>query len=161
MVQCDFCGRYRPQSATPHPDCERCPYRSNHEFLDDSQDYPDETLVEAIRNTVPGNSVALRGWNSGYPLFRTVFETRGWTPSESTTTTMARGFESPDVPYWRKTIWTMSDHETLYRIEYDPASPSLVDWYEVTEESETQQPDEFEAFARKESSDISYFGASY
>jgi hypothetical protein len=159
MVQCNFCGRYREQG-DPHSDQETCPYASSHELLKDNQIYPDDTLFEAIKNVVSGNSVMLRGWCSNYPLFRTVVETRTWVPSDSASTPIERGTESPATSYWKKTIWTASNNESIYRIEYDPASPSLIEWYELTEDAETQQHTGFGIFARKESSDVSFFGSS-
>lgn len=160
MGRCEFCGRYREYEAEPHSNHETCPYAGNHELLQENHIYPDDTLLSAIENTEPGHSVSLRGWCRSYPLFRTVVETRTWVPSDSASTPVERGLEAPTPSYWKKTIWTTGNKGDLYRIEYDPTSPSLIEWYELTDDSERKQETPFETYMRVESADVSFFGST-
>jgi hypothetical protein len=159
MTRCGFCGRYREDGDDPHPNQDECPHRSSHGLLPDGS-YPDDTLFEAITNTMPRDSIALRGWDRAYPSFKPVLETRTWTRPDSTLPPVNRECEFSELTYWKKTIWAKGNRGRLYRIEYDPTTSALIVWYELAEESEEELHSGFETFLRKASSDVSYFGSS-
>lgn len=160
MVQCDFCGRFRDESDDPHQDRESCPYKTSHDILQRNQSYPDDTLFEAVANTVPGDSISLRAWGQSYPVFRPVYECRTWIPTSQGKTPVDRGTEVDVQSYWKKSIWTRGKDDTLHCIEYDPSTQSLIDWYTVTETGRTKQSGQFGVFLRMESPDVSYFGST-
>ena len=155
---CDSCGRYRGPKTKPHPNHESCPFKADHEGLNS-----DDTLREAIQKTCAQNSVSLMGWSSSYPLFRTVIKTRTWLVTEDTPTENDNRAESYNTSYFKKTILAtndLSDLDSYYRIEYDPTTESLITWYTVTDDQETEATGSFRKFIRSDNSDVSYFGAT-
>lgn len=155
---CSFCGRYRESPTGPHPDHDSCPYEADHQGKNASN-----TLLEAIQRTTARDSVALYGWNSSYPSFKTVFKTRSWLATTTTSTEHHEGNEKYETSYFRKIIWVTSnlyDFENYSRIEYDPTSESLITWFTVRGNSEKVATSPFWMYLRMEDPDISYFGAS-
>lgn len=151
MDRCHQCGYLGQSGADPHPDRDSCPF--DDPTLYDSS--PDGSLLEAIKNTIPSNSVALRGWGESYPVFRTVAATRMWVPTSDDCTV-----DNPaDGPYWKKEIKTVPNDGAFYRIEYDPNSPALIEWYKETDGSREFLSSDFRAYLRNESANVSYFGA--
>lgn len=156
-VSCDFCGRCRGGGEDPHPGYESCPFEEDHK---DSN----ETLLESIQYTSARNSVCLFGWNASYPSFRTVFKTRTWLDTFDTSHDNYEGHERYDASYFKKTIWaTGNPHDVdsnYHRIEYDPTAESLIDWYSITDESETKGTGSFGTYLRKDDPDVSFFGST-
>lgn len=155
---CGFCGQLPETGMDPHPNHDSCPFEDNHKQHD-----PNDSLVEAIQKTTSRNSICLSGWSGSYPVFRTVYETRTWLPTTDTSTGSYEGHEKYDTSYFKKTIWATSnlyDFETYFRIEYDPTTDSLIDWYAVTGDSEEQGDGSFGAYIRKDDPDVSFFGST-
>lgn len=157
MASCDFCGRFRETGEEPHPGHDSCPFAENHKSSD-------ETLVESIQATRTGNSVCLFGWNRAYPSFKTVFKTESRLDTFDSSTERFEGHEKYETSYFTKTIWATStphDMDAKYsRIEYDPTTESLIEWYTITDDAETKGTGPFETYMRKDRSDVSFFGAT-
>lgn len=156
-VICDFCGRCRESGESPHPNHDSCPFEKNHKS-------ENETLLESIQFTSARNSVCLFGWNRSYPAFKTVFKTRTWLDTFDTSTESYEGHEKYETSYFKKTIWATSNPHQVdskyYRIEYDPTTESLIEWYSITDETETEGTGSFEAYLRKDDPDVSFFGST-
>lgn len=154
---CEFCGRCTPNADDPHPSHDSCPFEAEHK--NDS-----ETLLESIQLTRAQNSIALRSWNRSHPAFKTVFKTRSWLETFDKSTDQYDGHEKYDTSYFKKTIWATSNLYELeseyYRIEYDPTTESLIEWYYIADESEPSGSGSFESYLRKDDPDVSYFGST-
>jgi hypothetical protein len=103
------------------------------------------------------------GWNSSYPLFRTVIKTRSWLLTEDPSTANDDGTASYDTSCFKKTIWAttdLSDPNSCCRIEYDPTTDSLITWYTVTDDQETEASGSFGTFIGSDNSDVPYVGAT-
>jgi hypothetical protein len=156
---CGFCGRYRGPTEEPHPDSDSCPHAKAH-----ADPNPDNTLREAIQATCAGDSVCLLGWNPAYPAFKTVYNTRTWLETQNMETESNDGHKKYDTAYFKKTIWATSNphniDDTHHRIEYDPTTQSLIDWYTVTDEAKEHGAAPFKTYIRRDDPDVSFFGAS-
>ncbi len=79
-----------------------------------------------------------------------------WTPTEYEVVEAG----GVDCSRWKKVIETVPEEGTFYRIEYDPGSRSLIDWYKVTGGSSELVTAEFRSFLHMDAGDVSFFGAT-
>lgn len=103
------------------------------------------------------------GWNSSYPLFKTVFKTQSKLVTEDTSTENYGGNERYDTSHFKKTIWAtgnLYELSSCSRIEYDPTTDSLITWYTVTDDGDKEASGSFGKFIRSDNPDVSYFGAT-